>query len=96
MFVQDTIAVPQEDAQVLTTVDLLVSSWITPQKAPLPSTEYIGFLDPSLQYDFPDLCLSHDAHVFCDGIKQCRLVSGFLGADILALLPKCLRGEALT
>ena len=53
----------------------------------------IGFLDLSLQHDFPDLYLFHDANTFCDRIKHCR--SEFLGADILELLPRCLRGEAL-
>ena len=66
------------------------------QKGPpkTPMLKDIGFLDLSLQYDFPELCLFHNAHTFCNRIEQCR--SEFLEADILQLLPKCLRGEALT
>ena len=71
------------------------SSRIPPPK-PKPLPKDIGFLDPSLQHDFPELCLFHDAHTFCDRIERCRSESGFLEADILALLPKCLRGEALS
>ena len=64
--------------------------WISgSQKKPLPSD--IGFFDPSLQYDFPELCLFQDVHVFCDRVKRLDHQE----ADILALLPKCLRGEAL-
>ena len=65
---------------------------LIPKPTPIPKD--IGFLDPSLQYDFPELCLFHNAHTFCNRIEQCR--SEFLEADILQLLPKCLRGEALT
>ncbi len=92
-FVQDSMVLPQQDSRIAPQAP----SQIAPSlKAPQPSTKDIGFLDPSLQHDFPDLCLFHDAHVFCDRIERCRSKSGFLGADILALLPKCLRGEALT
>ncbi len=60
-----------------------------PSKKPLPSD--IGFLDLSLQHDFADLCLFHNVNTFCDRIKRLD----YQEADILALLPKCLRGEAL-
>ena len=62
-------------------------------KAPQPSPKGIGFLDSSLQHNFPELCLSHNAHTFCDHIERCR--SQFDEADILTPLPKGLRGEAL-
>ena len=98
IFIQDAMALPQKYTQASAQADLPApqiapqASLQISQKAPKPSTKDIGFLDPSLQHDFPKLCLFHDAHVFCDRIEQL----GFLGADILALLPKCLRGEALT
>ncbi len=57
---------------------------------PLPKD--IGFFDPSLQHDVPELCLFQNAYTFCDHVKRCR----FVAADILELLPKCLRGQALT
>ena len=56
---------------------------------PLPKT--IGFFDPSLKYDLPELCLFQDVYIFCDRIKRCRHVA----SDILDVLPRCLRGEAL-
>ena len=94
MFVQDVTASLQKDSQASSPQ----ASPIAPQAsliAPQPSPKDIGFLDPSLQHDFPDLCLFHDAYTFCDRIERCRSESGFLGADILELLPKYLRGEAL-
>ena len=57
-----------------------------------PSTSDIGFFDPSLQYDFPELCLFQNIKTFCDRIRRLR----FFETDILDLLPSCLRGEALT
>ncbi len=57
-----------------------------------PSPKDIGFLGLSLQYNFPKLYLFHDIHAFCDRIKRLD----FQEADILALLPKFVRGEALT
>ena len=58
---------------------------------PKPSPKDVGFLDPSLQHDFPKLCLYRGSHAFCNHIEQSR----FDKADTLELLPKCLRGEAL-
>ena len=80
-FVQNSVGSPPKDSQA------------TVLKAPQPTN--IGFLDPSLQHDFPELCLFRDVDIFCDRIERCRSESGFLGADILELLPRCLRGEAL-
>ena len=80
-FVRNPVASPPKDSQ--------------PPAAPQASPKDIGFFDPSLQYDFPELRLFHDANTFCDHTKHCRSESGFLAADILELLPKCLRGEAL-
>ena len=57
----------------------------------MPSTKDIGFFDPSLQYDFPELCLFQNVKTFCDRIRRLR----FLETDILDVLPSCLRGEAL-
>ncbi|KAL2045128.1 hypothetical protein ABVK25_012197 [Lepraria finkii] len=65
-----------------------------PKPTPKPTPKDIGFLDLSLQHDFPDLYLFHDVQAFSYRIEQCQ--SEFLEADILALLPKCLRGKALT
>ena len=56
-----------------------------------PSTSDIGFFDPSLTYDFPELCLFRNVNVFCDRIKRLK----FFEDDILDVLPSCLRGEAL-
>ena len=58
----------------------------------MPSTSDIGFFDPSLQYDFPELCLFQNVKTFCDRIRRLR----FCETDILDVLPSCLRGEALT
>ncbi len=57
----------------------------------MPSASDIGFFDPSLQYDFPDLCLFQNVKIFCNRIRRLK----FFETDILDLLPKCLRGEAL-
>ena len=57
----------------------------------LPSTSDLGFFDPSLAYDFPELCLFQNVKIFCDRIKRLRFDEG----DILDVLPSCLRGEAL-
>ena len=57
-----------------------------------PSAKDMGFFDPSLQQDFPELCLFQNVNTFCDRVKRCK----FDETDILELLPKCLRGEALT
>ena len=93
MFVQDAMALPQKDTQASAQADLPAPQIAPPQKAPQPSPKDMGFLDPSLQHDFPDLCLFHNAHDFRNHIKRCR--SDFEEAAILELLPKCLRGEAL-
>ena len=58
----------------------------------MPSTKDIGFFDPSLEYDFPELCLFQNVKTFCDRIRRLR----FCETDILDVLPSCLRGEALT
>ena len=58
----------------------------------MPSTSDIGFFDPSLAYDFPELCLFQNVKVFCDRIRRLR---SFFEGDIMDLLPKCLRGDAL-
>ena len=87
VFVQYTSTSPPKGSQASAQKDLQAS----PQIAPQPSPKHIGFLDLSLQHDFPELCLFHDAHAFCNRVEQL----GFLEADILELLPKCLRGEAL-
>ncbi|KAL2058745.1 hypothetical protein ABVK25_000036 [Lepraria finkii] len=103
MFAQDVTALLQKRSQASLLKDQKGSSrQASAQGAPLqasspkalqPSPKDIGFLDPSLQHDFPELCLFHDSNAFCDHLERCR--SGFGDADILALLPKCLRGEAL-
>ena len=77
------MAPPPKDSQA--------SAQKAPQKAPQPSPKDIGFFDPSLQQDFPELCLFQNIHTFCDRIERCK----FHETDILELLPKCLRGEAL-
>ena len=56
-----------------------------------PSASDIGFFDPSLAYDFPDLCLFQNVKTFCDRIRRLR----FFETDILDQLPSCLRGDAL-
>ena len=58
----------------------------------MPFMKDIGFFDPSLQYDFPELCLFQNVKTFCDRIRRLR----FCETDILDVLPSCLRGEALT
>ena len=58
----------------------------------MPSTKDLGFFDPSLEYDFPELCLFQNVKGFCDRIRRLR---SFFEGDILDLLPKCLRGDAL-
>ena len=60
------------------------------QLAPISASD-IGFFDPSLQHDFPELRLYHDVNVFVDQVQQC---DQYLEADIVQLLPKCLRGAA--
>ena len=62
IFVQPAIVSPPEDTQASLQKDL--------QTLPQPSPKDIGFLDPSLQHDFPELYLFHDAHTFCDHIKR--------------------------
>ena len=94
--VQNSVASPPKDSQG--------SAQKAPQKAPpqlapkpspkKPSPKDIGFFDSSLQQDFPELCLFHNVDIFCDRIKLCRPEFG--ETNILELLPKCLRGEALT
>ncbi len=97
-FVQDPVASPPKNSQASAQI---ASLQIAPQKAPQaspipkPSLKDIGFLDLSLQHDFPELCLFHNVDIFCDRIERCISESEFLGTDILELLPKCLRGEAL-
>ena len=56
-----------------------------------PSISDIGFFNPSLAYDFPELCLFQNVKTFCDRIRRLR----FFETDILDLLPSCLRGDAL-
>ena len=89
LIIQHPLKPSPEPLLKLSTELLLKSS----PKAPQLSLKDIGFLDPSLQHDFPDLYLFYNSNAFYDYIKRCR--SGFGEADILALLPKCLRGEAL-
>ena len=93
--VQNSVASPPKDSQG--------SAQKAPQKAPpqlapkpspkKPSPKDIGFFDSSLQQDFPELCLFHNVDIFCDRIELCRPEFG--ETNILELLPKCLRGEAL-
>ena len=87
--VQNPVASPPKDSQAS-------AQKAPPQLAPKPSLKKpspkdIGFLDPSLQQDFPELCLFQNVHIFCERVKRCK----FDETDILELLPKCLRGEAL-
>ena len=96
--VQNSVALPSKDSQGSAQKAPQIAQQPSPKKPspkrkPLPKD--IGFLDPSLQHDFPELCLFCDMDIFCDHIERCRSESGFLGADILELLPRCLRGEAL-
>ncbi len=58
----------------------------------MPSISDIGFFNPSLQHDFPELCLFQNVKIFCNRIRRLK----FAETDILDLLPSCLRGEALT
>ena len=37
-----------------------------------PSAKDIPFLDLSLQYDFPELCLFQNVYIFYDRVKRCR------------------------
>ncbi|CAF9921791.1 MAG: hypothetical protein ALECFALPRED_001876 [Alectoria fallacina] len=60
-----------------------------PQKD-VPTPKDIGFFDPSLQYDFPELRLYHDVNIFVDQVP----CDQYHEADIVQLLPKCLRGAA--
>ena len=55
-----------------------------------PTPKDIGFFDPSLQYDFPELRLYHDVNIFVDQVS----CDQYHEADIVQLLPKCLRGAA--
>ena len=59
-----------------------------PQEVPTPKD--IGFFDPSIQHDFPKLRLYHDVNVFVDQVP----CDQYHEADIIKLLPKCLRGAA--
>ena len=61
-----------------------------PQKEVFTSKD-IGFFDPSLQHDFPELRLYHDVNVFVDQVQQC---DQYRGTDIVQLFSKCLRGAA--
>ncbi|CAF9925161.1 MAG: hypothetical protein ALECFALPRED_002913 [Alectoria fallacina] len=56
----------------------------------VPTPKDIGFFDPSLQYDFPELRLYHDVDIFVDQVP----FDQYHEADIVQLLPKCLRGAA--
>ncbi len=55
---------------------LKVSCMSSTQKAALSKLlpKDIRSLDPSLQYDFPELCLFHNAYTFCDHIKRSKFV----------------------
>ena len=88
---QNSVASPPKDSQG----SAQKAPQTSPQIALKPSPKDIGFFDPSLQHDFPELCLFRNIDIFCDRIERCRSESEFLTADIVELLPKCLRGEAL-
>ena len=62
----------------------------TERKMPSAS-DHIGFFNPSLQYNFPELSLFQNVDVFCNRLRRLR----FFKTDILDLLPKYLRGKAL-
>ncbi|CAF9943111.1 MAG: Baculoviral IAP repeat-containing protein 5, partial [Alectoria fallacina] len=68
--------------------EVLTSKDIQKEK---PTPKDIGFFDPSLQYDFPELRLYHDVNIFVD---QVPCDDQYQEADIVQLLPKCLRGAA--
>ena len=91
-FVQNPVASPLKDSQAAAQKAPQKAQKPSPKRKPLPKD--IGFLDPSLQHDFPELCLFRDANIFCDRIELCRPEFG--ETNILELLPKCLHGEALT
>ena len=61
---------------------------------PTPTPQDIGFFDPSLQQDFPELRLFHDVDSFIKHLKKCA--DQYREKDILQLLSKCLRGPAFT
>ena len=61
---------------------------------PTPTPQDIGFFDPSLQQDFPELRLFHDVDSFIKHLKKCA--DQYREKDILQLLFKCLRGPAFT
>ncbi|CAD6576946.1 MAG: Baculoviral IAP repeat containing [Alectoria sarmentosa] len=60
------------------------------QAQEVPTSKDIGFFDPSLQYDFPELRLYHDVNVFVNQVP----CDQYRGTDIVQLLPKCLRDAA--
>lgn len=53
-----------------------------------------AFFDPTLQLDSPEIRLFHDVKSFAKCITDVKGHSR--GSDMLAILPKCLRGPALT
>ena len=61
---------------------------------PTPTPQDIGFFDPRLQKDHPELRLYHDIVPFT--VRLLQSINQYRETDILQLLPKCLRGAAFT
>ena len=61
-------------------------------KPAIKSPQDLGFFDPSLGHDFPEMCLYHDVNLFISHIKECK--DQYRQESVLQVLPKCLRGSA--
>ena len=79
MFVQDIMLLSQKDSQAPSYKDpqalwKIALSQIAPQvsQAPKPSPNNSWILYPSLQHELSELCLFHDARIFCDRIELCE------------------------
>ena len=61
-------------------------------KPAIKSPQDLGFFDPTLQHDFPELRSYDNVYEFINHIQECK--DRYREADILQMLPKCLRGPA--
>ena len=81
------------DCQLIKKIIIKAKEALEAQK-PTPTAQDLAFFDPSLEIDFLGLRLYHDIGKFVEHILQCA--DQYREADILYLLPKCLRGTAFT
>ena len=61
-------------------------------KPTIKSPQDLSFFDPTLQHDFPELRSYGNVRGFINHIQECK--NQYRDADILQILPKCLRGPA--